>query len=445
MTLLLTDPDDVALLRRFSPESYTENGVPDETLAADRVDGAAVAEDVLSGVLLPRGLRTSPLGPAWSADLDCHVRALPDQRELLDAGWVPLDHLLRRLQRSGEHCWAVTRQGRVLTSVDFHVQPPPRPVKAVLDRCRRRGEVRLREVLELRQLHRGGASLPRDAVVALAADIEHQLGGSVLAAWRTGTARPCPGRLPTRTPLAWWAIRKGLVALRDATRPRLVVTLSGVDGAGKSSLARELAAALERCGLPTGHVWTRPGMSVAIFSGLRRCLKRVVREGGSSGMQRRAEDPEAQLVTRTGVLGFAWALIVTVAFLLDAWRQHLRARGVVIHDRHVIDGLVTLDLVYGGPDLRLHSFLIRRMLPRAHVALYLDVTPEVALQRKPDDLFRVESLRRQVDGYEKHLATMAHVHRLVSDQSREGLTREALRHVLREQPPTLLPPADVGS
>lgn len=437
MTLLVTDEDDVALLGRIALEAYADNGIPNEALAADRVRGAAIAADVLAGVLLPRGLRTSPLGPAWSGDLDCHLRSLPAHSALLDTGWVPLDHVLRRLQRPGEDRWAVTRHGKVLTSADLHLHPPPSPLEAVLDRCRRQGEVRLREVLELRQLHRSGTSLPSDPVIALAADIEHGLGHSLLDPWRTGRAQPCPAKLLAESSRLWLEIRKRLVAIRDATRPRLVVTLSGVDGAGKSSVARELVDALDRCGIPSGHVWTRPGMSVPILSGLRRNLKRRLHEEGSSGMQRRAEDPEAELMTRTGVLGFVWSLVVTVTFLCDAWQQHLRASGVVIYDRHVVDGLVTLDLVYGGSDLRLHRFLIRWLLPPAHFSLYLEVAPEVAAQRKPDDFFTVESLRRQVDEYERHLASMTDVHRLASEQSPEGLARQVLSHILstRRRPP----------
>lgn len=430
MTVLVDDLDDVALIRRLSSEAHAENGIPTESVAADRVQGAAIAADVLASVLLPRGLRTSPLGPAWSSDLDCHVRTLPKYKDLLDAGWIPLDHTLRRLQRPGEHRWAVTRRGRILTSVDLHLETPPAPLRAVLDRCRRQGAVRLREVLELRELHRSGTQLPADVVVALAADIEHGLGFSLLETWRTGSYQPCPAELPRGSPRAWLEIRKRLVAWRDASRPKLVVSLSGIDGAGKSTLARELAAALERCGIPNSLVWTRPGMSVAVFSTFRHYIKRRLNEEGGSGMRRRAEDPGAQLITRTGALGFMWSLVVAVAYLCCVWRQHLRSRGVVIYDRHVVDGLVTLALIYGGSDLRLQKLLVRYLLPTAHVSVFLDVTPEAAVQRKPDDFFSVESLRCQMDEYERLLAGMTDIHRLASEQSPEVLARQVLNHIL---------------
>lgn len=431
MTVLLTDPEDVALLERLASDSYAANGVPGEALAADRAAGAALAADALAGVLVPGGLRTSPLGPGWSQDLDCHVGALPDHRELLEAGWLPLDPVLRRLRRPGEDRWAVTGHGRVLAGVDLHLDPPPPALSAVLDRCRRRGEVRLREVLELRQLSRTGVPLPADEVIEVAADIEHALGCSLLARWRTGTDRPCPAPLPASR--AARALRQRLSAVRGACRPRLVVALSGADGAGKSTLATELTAAFERCGLPSGRVWTRPGLAVTPLHGLRQRLKRLLKEEGRSGLQRRAADPEARLRTRTGLLGFAWSLVVTVAFLRDAWRQYLRARGIVVFDRHVVDALVTLELVYGGSDLRLHAFLVRHLLPRAHVALYLAVDPALAVQRKPEDFFTVESLGRQVDGYERHLATMAGVHRLDSGDPPGDLARRALDLVLSDE------------
>lgn len=135
-------------------------------------------------------------------------------------------------------------------------------MRRVLARAEHRGEVRLREVLELRALQGSGRPFPdASPVLTGAADIEVTLGSRDLVRWTSGSRAAAPRPVRTR-----------------ARADRLVVAVSGVDGAGKSTLLAALERDLERCGLPVSRVWLRPGMGLGPLSALAQRVKR--RRGG---------------------------------------------------------------------------------------------------------------------------------------------------------------------
>lgn len=374
------DPSDRLLALRAPA---TE--LPDPELASRRQRAFAAVRQLLGP---EPHLRVSPLGPAWSADID--VYGPVDDRALVTAGWVSLDGLLAAVGSPSRGRWAVVVEGEVVGAVDLASGPPPDPVAAVLAGARRRGRVGLREVLELRALRRAGHRLPADPVVAVAAAVEAGLGGALLGDLaRAGRTAPCPTLLPGR-----W--RRRLAALRRRTRPRLRVALSGVDGSGKSTAAVGLVSALDTVGVPARRVWTRPGMRLGPLEQLARWVKRLRGQPATPGV--RAVAAGERPPQRRGLVGWTWALLVVCAYLWDVWRQTLAAEGVVVFDRHRADAEVTLDFVYGGVDLRLQRWLVRR-LPRADLTIYLDVPVEVAVARKPGDPIGRYAVAAQLDRY----------------------------------------------
>lgn len=120
------------------------------------------------------------MGPGWSRGIDLHL--LAGVGEARSFGMDPADPFLHRLGIPSRGRWAVVEDGRVLAGLDLHLGPPPDPVTSVVGRCRRRGEVRVREVLEARVLLRAGYALPADdPAVRVAARVEAGLGGRALA------------------------------------------------------------------------------------------------------------------------------------------------------------------------------------------------------------------------------------------------------------------------
>jgi thymidylate kinase len=103
---------------------------------------------------------------------------------------------------------------------------------------------------------------------------------------------------------------------------------------------------------------------------------------------------------------------------------------VVVYDRHLADALVMLDTAYPGVDLRRAEMLIRRFLPPAAFTLYLEVPPDVAATRKPDDAFGQDFIRRQIDRYGVRLKEVRPLVRLDGTRPEAEVASDALRLVL---------------
>jgi thymidylate kinase len=397
------DASDRALIEAVPDSARAVHGVPDPGTAEARERVAASIAQLVEGQ--PQ-VRVSPLGPGWSSDIDVHVAQLPPPGPLQAAGWRRLDPLLARIGSPARNRWAVTEAGRLVGAVDLTTGPAPSPLDGLVSRARRRGEVRLREVLELRVLAREGVDLDGAGgeLLASAAALELGLGGDQLARFRDGRP-PTVNPVPLAGGGVGATLRSAAGAARRTLRPRVVVALSGVDGSGKSSLAADVVSQLGAVGIPASVVWTRPGMRVGALSWLARAGRRVLRQGKEPGVRAVAAG-DADLPSRRGPVGLAWSVLVAVAFAADVRRRHASARGVVVYDRHLLDALVTLDFVYAGVDLRLARAICRAALPRADLSFYVAVPAEVAVARKPGDTFGEHAVARQLAGYADRLASV---------------------------------------
>lgn len=416
---------DDELIARLSDAERAANGVPDAETMRRRERAAAVVEAALGDILVPGGIRTSPLGPGWSSDVDAHIRTEPEPDRLEALGWMQLDQLLTALGSPGRGRWAIIEEGEVLGTADLHATAPADPRAALVERSKRLGEVRLREVLELRELVRRGVALPAgDGVASAAADAEAALGGDLLARWRTGHSRRPPVPLPGTQ-----ARRAGKRLLRRRGG-RVGLALGGVDGSGKSTVARIVVRDLERLGVPASIVWTRPGMRISWLEPLARSAKRALREKAEPGVLRVAADPDGSLRSRRGRLGWTWTTLVTLSFLRDVRRRARRAKGVVVYDRHLLDALVTLSFAYRGVDLRTPRRLVRRWMPPVSASFFLSASPELAVARKPGDALGDAAVRRQLEVYSAELETMPDVVVLDASRPPEKLARRVLADLL---------------
>jgi thymidylate kinase len=397
------------LLAKFSRVQLARNGIPDDQALADRKRCAQLLQEMFAEDVGEGGIAGSVLGVEWTEVFAVHLRRALDPQRVADAGWLPLDHLLDGRGRDRHRRWAAVEDGRVLAGVRF-VDAPADPVRAVLDGCRERSEVRLRDVLELRELSREGRPFPAGSpALRAAAEVESGLGGRLLASWASGRSATPPVPLTGRR--------------------ALVVAISGVDGSGKSTLRATLAENLERAGVPVSTVWVRPGMGLGRLTSLAAVAKRLIRQDAAPGVRAMADPDAARPASRRGLLGYVWALLVSVSFLVGVWRQHASARGVVLYDRHLVDALATLDFAYEGVDLRLQHRLVRAFLPRADVRLYLDVPAEVSVARKPDDVLGEHAVRSQLAAYARWLDQLPATVRLDATDPAGDLVTEALRVV----------------
>jgi hypothetical protein len=187
---------------------------------------------------------------------------------------------------------------------------------------------------------------------------------------------------------------------------------------------------LSRAAVSTGRVWSRPGLNLGPLRRFSRVAKPMLGQDPGPGVRAVVRGEGKTLRSRRGAVGWIWSLLVTVAFLVDAWLQHLRARGVVLYDRHAADAAATLDVLYAGPDLRLQKMLVRRLLPRAALTAYLTIDPETAAARKPGDMIDLPAVAAQLDRYEAEIARIEPLLRLDGRRPPERSAREILERLL---------------
>ena len=194
----------------------------------------------------------------------------------------------------------------------------------------------------------------------------------------------------------------------------VLVTLSGLDGSGKSTQAEALRDSLERLGHPAVLVWTSvtahgalPAVAGIVRGVLRLTGRRRAAEPGQrAGGPPAGADPGRRLRQRSRLLGGAWIGFVA---LTNGWWQSRATRGhllrgrVVLCDRWLLDSYVHMRYAYGEErSYRWALALIRALSPRPARSYLLDVSPAVASHRNqeysPPDIERRARYYRE--GYE---------------------------------------------
>jgi thymidylate kinase len=159
-----------------------------------------------------------------------------------------------------------------------------------------------------------------------------------------------------------------------------LITVSGMDGTGKSTQIEALATALRSAGQPTVVLWYRPGYSRELDA-LRRLVRRLLRGAPPPGHSEERD----RILARPGV-SRAWVLAALLDVVLQYgckvrwWR--LTGRNVVC-DRYVDDALLDLELHF--PTLHAGGWLLTRLTvataAKPDVALLLTAPFAVLEQR----------------------------------------------------------------
>lgn len=367
--------------------------VPDDARpSAERVSRMEQARQRLLDTLAPANptLSTSPLGVGWSSDLDVYVSDRELAKRLASAaGWVDLESVLRHLGYPGECSYAITDDVNVLAKVDINPGRAPAQSERVIARAERLARPDVRAVLEIRQLVSEGLEL---------SSLSPKLKQTLAEAEGTMSGR-------ATQPATGFDVE---VVREDAGRPRLRrpqirLAVSGVDGSGKSTLVSGLEESLGRLGIPFTTIWTRPGMGLARLDRIASWVRRLRKEKETTGLRRLAEGESTQTISsRRGVVGWVWLMLVSVAYLADVRGQARRAKGVVIFDRHLLDALGTIEAIYEGVPSGVHRWLVRRFVPDADFTVWLDIDPEEAAARKPDDLIGADLVAKQALAYREY-------------------------------------------
>ena len=189
-------------------------------------------------------------------------------------------------------------------------------------------------------------------------------------------------------------------------RRNRVVTISGLDGAGKSLQARALRDTLELLVVPAVVEWTPLGQNrtINVLRRAKKPLQPLRGDAASAGPETgfpfddtAPADPAQRLRQRSGLVAHAWVLLVALANVAFHRRWTLRhpwSGRVVVYDRFVCDSAVQLEFWYGrNRRLGFEKWLLRALSPRPFRSFLLEVPPEVALIRKNE--YALDELRRQ--------------------------------------------------
>ncbi len=221
------------------------------------------------------------------------------------------------------------------------------------------------------------------------------------------------------------AVPRALLYALRSSRPRrgpsgAVISIAGLDGAGKSTQAEALADILAQLGYPSGVQWSRITYDHSlrkVARPLKLALGAVVRvtrrvpevppDDPSTRPPRAPDDAAARaLRSRVPVLNRLWAAVVAGIHawgLRRALRLRLRAGDVVVRDRYLLDSTVQLRQLYGHRgEVGLAVALLRWIAPPELIGFWLDVPGEVAYSRKPEQ-FSVERLSARRRLYEEAL------------------------------------------
>lgn len=213
---------------------------------------------------------------------------------------------------------------------------------------------------------------------------------------------------------------------------KLLVSFSGIDGAGKSTQIDNLRAHLQASGLSVDIItfWD----DVATLKRFRESVGHKVFKGdqgvGSPGapIQRRDKNVRSPLVnlSRLGLyLGDALSLRQTAARAMGSTAD------VIIFDRYIFDELANLDLA--SVAMRTYIRRILQLVPMPHVPLVLDADPDQAFLRKPE--YPLEFLHSNRNAYlqlARIVGTITVIPPLAIDQAKaavvEAVDRQRITH-----------------
>ena len=186
--------------------------------------------------------------------------------------------------------------------------------------------------------------------------------------------------------------------LRIRCRPACLITVSGPDGSGKSSVAEAVAAALALCEVPVRTIWSRGGFSAPAVAG-----KALARRIAPGRVPSRSDERAKRSFLESGWRRALWTWVVALEQAAAMQRVRLwRLLGrSVVCDRYVYDTLADL-LARIPPESRQGApaaggFLLGAT-PTPDLSFIIDVAADVAHARKGDGT-TLEARRRLAAAY----------------------------------------------
>lgn len=176
----------------------------------------------------------------------------------------------------------------------------------------------------------------------------------------------------------------------------VLISFSGIDGAGKSTQIQKLREYLASSGISVRELtfWD----NVVMFPGLRAGFsKRVLQSDGTVGTPDKPADRRDKNTQNLPLLIGRSLLHIFDVFNLSRIVRRARAEGtgVVIFDRYIYDQLAALPM--DSWIARNYARLLLRLAPKPDLSYLLDAVPEVARARKPE--YPLDFMRKYRSSY----------------------------------------------
>ncbi|MBU8923149.1 MAG: hypothetical protein KOO63_15125 [Bacteroidales bacterium] len=168
-----------------------------------------------------------------------------------------------------------------------------------------------------------------------------------------------------------------------------ILTLSGLDGTGKSSQAEKLLNRLSSEGIKAGAIWNRwkPCLSLPLVKLARRSLSQVKEArtadyaNFTEAKKEKMKSPARKKIWQTMVWS-EYSFQVRFRLLTHGWPF----RGMIC-DRYVYDTLVDMAVNFSVSPTELESLCVNPLLdlfPVPTQAILIDIDPETGARRKDD-------------------------------------------------------------
>jgi len=210
-----------------------------------------------------------------------------------------------------------------------------------------------------------------------------------------------------------------------------LICITGIDGAGKTRLAHEVAAALRQQGMPATYVY---GRLYPVISRLLMNLGRVVLLREHDPWQNyRAYTAGKKQTMRNPLVAWPYTIAVLLDYYVQIWCKllpHLFSRQVIVLDRYVYDTVIsdlTVHLNYSPAQTERAIEWGLRLLPVPALTILIDLPEEVAFSRKTD-IPHIDYLKERSGWYRK-LCDRPEVERFDGTGSARSLLVDAMSRI----------------
>ena len=213
-----------------------------------------------------------------------------------------------------------------------------------------------------------------------------------------------------------------------------LICITGMDGAGKTTLARNMAAALLQQGRPAVYVY---GRIYPLISRLLMALGRItLLHKNDQWQDYRAYTAGKKRTMRNPLLAWPYTAAIFIDYYTQIWFKllpHLLSRRIIVSDRYIYDTVIsdlTVHLNYSPPQTERAIERGLKLLPTPMLTILIDLPEEVAFSRKTD-IPHVDYLRERRGWYSK-LSARPEVERIDGVGSPESLLEASLAKTIRQ-------------